>query len=84
MTNKLFPDDISEEDDTSLLEGEVVKLIEKALKERIIDLAIDDVKIIARELMPDLDKMIAFKVKNHFYEMGSFLVKKFGDMEEGE
>ena len=84
MNDKLFPDEISEDDDKSLLEDEIVKLIEKALRERLIDLAIDDVKIRAHELMPDLDRMIASRVKTHFYEIGSFLMNKFGDIEEGE
>jgi len=78
----IFIDDMT--DEQSMLEQEIVKLIDKALKERLIDLAIDDVRIIAKELMPDLDRMIASRVKTHFYEIGTFLVTKFGDMEEGE
>ena len=27
--------------------------------------------------MPDLDAMVARKVKSHFYEMGQYLVDKF-------
>lgn len=82
-TIKIFFDD---EDDASpqLLEHAIVKLIDKALRERLIELAIDDIKLIAKELMPDFDRMIAEKVKSHFYEIGSFLVGKYGDMEEGE
>jgi hypothetical protein len=83
--DKLFQKEITNNDDeVSLLEKEVVKLIDKALRERLIELAIDDIKIIAKELMPDLDRMIANRIKTHFYEIGSFLVKKFGDIEEGE
>lgn len=69
------------DEEPSLLEQEIVKLIDKALKERLIDLAIDDIRIIAKELMPDLDRMISSRVKTHFYEIGSFLVGKFGDIE---
>ena len=80
----MFPTDIEDEDEESMLEQEIVKLIDKALKERLIELSIDDIKLIAKELMPDFDRMIATRVKTHFYEIGSFLVQKFGDMEEGE
>ena len=90
MTDKketLFPDmdldddEIYEQEDNSLLEKEIVKLIDRALRERLIELAIDDIRLIAKELMPDFDRMIAQQVKTHFYEIGTFLVSKFGDME---
>jgi hypothetical protein len=89
MTDKnstipIFVDMSDDEDDDSMLEQAIVKMIDKALKDRLIELAIDDIQIIAKELMPDFDRMIAEKVKGHFYEIGSFLVGKFGDMEEGE
>ncbi len=84
MTKDIFTEEIENVEDESLLEIEIIKLIDKALRERLIDLAIDDVKIIAHELMPDLDRMIASRVKTHFYEIGSFLMQKFGDIEEGE
>jgi hypothetical protein len=82
MNKILFPKDIIEEEQQSIFEKEIVKLIEKALRERLIDLAIDDVKLIAKEMMPDLDLIIARKVKEHFYEIGEFLVNKFGDIGE--
>jgi len=83
---KTIPIFIDESDlgQSSMLEQEIVKLIDNALRTRLIELAIDDIKVIAKELMPDLDKMIATRVKTHFYEIGSFLVRKFGDTEEGE
>ena len=86
MNDILFPKNIIEEtEDESLLEHEIVKLIDKALRERLIDLAIDDIKIIAREIMPNIDRKIAIRVKTHFHEIGSYLVRKFGDIEdEGE
>ena len=73
-----------EEESESFLEKEIVRLIDVAVNERLIELGIEDIKIIAKEIMPDLDRMIASRVKTHFYEIGSFLVNKFGDMEEGE
>jgi hypothetical protein len=65
---------------TSALEAEIVRLIDQALKERLIELGLEDIKVIAKEIMPDIDKIISDKVKNHFYEIGLLLVKKFGDM----
>jgi hypothetical protein len=82
---KLFPMKIEESDlteESSMLEKEIVKLIDQALRERLIELAIDDIRLIAKELMPDFDRMISERVKTHFYEIGSFLVGKYGDMEE--
>lgn len=81
----VFPADIIPEendvlqDEKSMLEEEIIKIIDKALKERLVELAIDDIRLIARELMPDLDMIIANKVKEHFYQIGNFLVEKFGD-----
>jgi hypothetical protein len=77
MTKKtMFPDEIMEEEQ-SLIEQELVKLIDRTIQERLIELGIDDIKIIARELMPDIDAMIAKKIKEHFHEIGLFLVHKF-------
>lgn len=67
---------------TSALEAEIVRLINQALKEKLIELGIEDMKLIAKEIMPDIDRIIAEKVKNHFYEIGSFLVRKFGNIGE--
>lgn len=78
---KMQDETIEEE---SLLEKEIVKLIDSALKERLIELGMDDIKVIAKELLPDFDRMISNRVKTHFYEIGSFLVGKFGGMDEGE
>ena len=71
-----------EEEKKSALEKEIIRLIDQALKERLIELGIEDIKIIAKEIMPDIDRMISDKVKNHFYEIGLLLVGKFGDMGE--
>jgi hypothetical protein len=60
----------------SLLELEIINLVEKAIKNSQIQLAADDIKIIAKEIMPDMDALIANKVKQHFYELGMFLVEK--------
>jgi hypothetical protein len=73
---------MTDDGEESLLEREVIRLIDKALKDRLIELASDDIKIIAKELMPDLDRIIAKKVKEHFYEIGSYITKKFSDMGE--
>jgi transcriptional regulator NrdR family protein len=66
-----------EENNNSILELEIIRLIDKALKERLIELSSEDIKVIARELMPDLDEIISRKVKQHFYELGVYMAEKF-------
>lgn len=61
----------------SLLEQEIVKIVDDAIRNSKIELTAEDVKIIAQEVMPDLDRLIATKVSQHFYEIGKFLVDKF-------
>lgn len=65
-----------EETPTSL-ESELMRLIDKVLKDRESAISIIEVKQIVRELIPDIDRIIANKMKQHFYELGSFLVEKF-------
>jgi hypothetical protein len=64
-------------DEPSLLEQEIVRIVEEAIKNSKIQLAADDIRIIARGVMPDLDRMIANKVSQHFFEIGQFLTDKF-------
>ena len=62
---------------SGILESEIIKIIEKVTRDNLLGLAADDVKIIARELMPDFDKMISRKIKEHLYEIGEFLMERF-------
>jgi hypothetical protein len=64
-------------DEPSLLEKEIVRIVEKAIKDSKIQLAADDIRIIAKEVMPDIDRLIANKVAQHFCEIGQFLTDKF-------
>lgn len=64
-------------DQPSLLEKEIVRIVENAIRDSKIQLAVDDIKIVAREIMPDIDRLIANKVSQHFYEIGQFLTDKF-------
>ena len=68
---------IKDQNEFGALEKEVIRIIQEVSHTNILGLAADDIKIIAKELMPDLDEMVAKKVKTHFYEMGLFLVEKF-------
>jgi len=61
----------------SLLEKEITRIVDKAIHNSKIQLAADDVRIIAKEVMPDIDRLIANKVSQHFFEIGAFLVEKF-------
>jgi len=81
-----FPNQIEDSDDSivkieetmpSPLEREIIRLVDKALKERLIEISSEDIKIIARELMPDLDMIISRKVKQHFHELGVYMTEKF-------
>lgn len=82
MTIKtMFPNEIMQ-DNSSSIEKVIVKLIDDALKEKMIELAAEDIKVIAKDLMPNLDLMISKKVKEHLYEIGLFMTHKFGDTGE--
>jgi hypothetical protein len=70
------------EEQTSTLEAEIVRLIDHALKERLIEIGLEDVKVIVKELMPDIDRMISEKVKVHFRDIGLYMVEKFSDIGE--
>lgn len=57
------------------LEEHIKVIVEKVIQEREINLAVEDVKVIIKEMMPDLDKLISKKVKEHFYSIGLFLME---------
>jgi len=59
------------------LEDHIKLIVEKVIQEREINLAVEDVQVIIKEMMPDLDKMISKKVKEHFFTMGLFLMETF-------
>jgi len=62
---------------SSILGEEIKKIVEDAVKETHVELTADDVKLIANEIMPDLDLIIAKKVKQHLAEIGQFMVNTF-------
>ncbi len=62
---------------TDSLESHIQVIIEKVIQEREINLAVEDVKVIINEMMPDIDRMISKKVKAHFHAMGLFLMETF-------
>jgi len=59
----------------SLLEKEITRIVDKAIKDSKIELSVDDIKIIAHEIMPDLDRIIAQKIKSHFLAIGQFIIE---------
>ena len=61
----------------SLLELEITRIVDKAIKDSKIDLTAEDIKIIVHEIMPDLDRMISKKIQLHFLAIGQFLIEKF-------
>ena len=61
----------------SSLELEVLRIVQSALKDRETQMSADEIKYIIKELLPNIDSLIANKVKHHFLEIGNFLVDKF-------
>jgi hypothetical protein len=61
----------------SPLELEVLRIVKGALKDKDTEISADEIKYIVQQLLPDLDLLIANKMKQHFYELGKFLVEKF-------
>jgi hypothetical protein len=61
----------------SPLELEVLRIVKGALKDKDTEISADEIKYIVHQLLPDIDLLIANKVKQHFYELGMFLVEKF-------
>lgn len=61
----------------SLLEQEIVRIVDRAIKDSKVELTAEDIRIIAQEIMPDLDKIISDKVKMHFLALGQHIVEKF-------
>lgn len=73
IKNKISPLKVSK----SPLEQEILSVVEPVLKESQLQLTKKDIQNIVQTLIPDLDEMISNKVKNHFVEIGEFLLKKF-------
>lgn len=59
------------------LEDNIKAIIEQVIEDRELNLAAEDVKTIVKEIMPDLDKLISKKVKEHFYAIGLMLMENF-------
>ena len=64
-------------DKPSLLEQEIVRIVDRAIRNSKVELAAEDIQVIAQDIMPDLDKMISEKVKMHFLAIGQHIVEKF-------
>jgi DNA polymerase III delta prime subunit len=52
-------------------------IVKDILREEELELTKEDVEKIIQESMPDFDRMISDKIKQHLYELGDFLIKKF-------
>lgn len=64
-------------DKPSLLEQEIARIVDRAIKNSKVELAAEDIQIIAQDIMPDINKMISKKVKLHFLAIGQHIVEKF-------
>lgn len=74
---KIQVTNITENRKSSALENEIVRIVEKAMRNSQLQITAEDAKIIAKEVMPDLDKMISDKVRGHFFELGEYMMHKF-------
>ena len=61
----------------SEFEKSIKILINDIVKSTELQIEKDDIKEIAQKILPDLDELVSKKVKQHFNEIGKFLVKKF-------
>jgi nucleoid DNA-binding protein len=52
-------------------------LINDIVKSTELQIEKDDVEKIVQKILPNLDELVSKKVKQHFVEIGEFLVKKF-------
>lgn len=68
---------INFEEKPSLLEQEIAKVVENAMLRSKVELTAEDISIIAKDIMPDLDKIISDKIKLHFLGIGQYIVEKF-------
>lgn len=59
------------------LEQLIGDLIESKLKRTQYDLNKKNINEIVKAMMPDLDKMIATKIQNHFIEIGKMMKQVF-------
>jgi hypothetical protein len=77
MTRKIQKKKLVIPPSSSPIEAEIIRMVNNIFKVKDLELHETEVKQIVRELLPDIDALIARKVKQHFYEIGSFLVEKF-------
>ena len=61
----------------SEFEKSIKILINDIVKSTELQIEKDDVEKIVQKILPNLDELVSKKVKQHFVEIGEFLVKKF-------
>jgi nucleoid DNA-binding protein len=61
----------------SEFENSIKTLINDIVKSTELQIEKDDVEKIVQKILPNLDELVSKKVKQHFNEIGQFLVKKF-------
>ncbi len=64
---------------TEKFEKELQECIERLIQSIQIKLSKQEVKEIVENIIPDMDKLIANKVKQHFVEISEFIINKFKD-----
>lgn len=64
---------------TEKFEQELQECIEKLIQSIQIKLSKQEVKDIVENIIPDMDKLISSKVKQHFVEIAEFIINNFKD-----
>lgn len=64
---------------TEKFEKELQECIERLIQSIQIKLSKQEIKEIIESIIPDVDKLIASKVRQHFVEISEFIINKFKD-----
>jgi len=59
------------------VEQEIIELVKKMIKETQSEITKDEIKEVISSILPDIDKVISAKVKQHFVEIAEFIKNKF-------
>lgn len=59
------------------VEQEIIELVKKMIKETQNEVTKDEIREIINSILPDIDKIISVKVKQHLVEIAEFIKNKF-------
>ncbi|MHA1802247.1 MAG: hypothetical protein ACTSWJ_10965 [Candidatus Heimdallarchaeaceae archaeon] len=59
------------------LESIILEIVNEAIRNSQVELTKAEIKSIVYELLPNIDELISVKIKQHFLEIGEYIVSKF-------